>query len=162
MKTQVVFSFLIVTLIMYSCKKEVTYVYEVDEVQVSQGGPDKDNVKNTIEFISIAYSDLFGTTIPADDLYELSVAYSSFGDKKLIEDMIIKNFMGDSTINIPSQGTMQNDPGVFVDETYTKLYNRLPNEFEKWFLSNMIANDTTIDPELIYYSLMTANEYRYY
>ena len=45
---------------------------------------------------------------------------------------------------------------------YTKIYNRTPDEYELWFISNMIENDSDLTSELIYFSLMTANEYRYY
>lgn len=162
MKKQILLLSTIVLTVIAGCKKETSYVYEVLPEEVNQGGVEKVNVKNTIEFISIAYSDLFGTSIPADELYNLSVAYSSFGDKKLIEDMIVKNFMSDPNINLPTKSSMQSDPEKFITDTYKKLFNRIPNEYEKWFLADMISNDNNIEPDLIYYSLMTSNEYRYY
>ena len=74
------------------CKKETQYIYDVNPVTVEQEGGIKQHPKTTTEFISIAYSDLFGSTISNADLQKLNVAYSAFGDRKLIEDMIIKNF----------------------------------------------------------------------
>lgn len=147
---------------LFACKKDVSYIYDVNDVTVSQPGVSKPNVKSTLEFISIAYSDLFGTTIAAGELTDLSLSYLAFGDKKFIEDRIIRNFLNKTGVIIPSQTTMTADAGVFVQATYRKFYNRDPNEFEKWQIVNKINSDTTITPELVYYSFMTSDEYRYY
>lgn len=145
-----------------SCKKDVSYVYDVDDTTVSQPGVSKPNVKNTLEFISIAYSDLFGTTIGAGELTDLSLCYLAFGDKKFIEDLIIRNFLNKPGVVIPTQATMTADVSAFVHATYRKFYNRDPNEFEKWQVVNYINSNSTVTPELIYYSFMTSDEYRYY
>lgn len=152
--------FLIVVL--FSCKKDVSYIYDVNDTTVSQPGVSKPNVKSTLEFISIAYSDLFGTTIAASELTDLSLSYLAFGDKKFIEDLIIRNFLNKPGVVIPSQATMTADVPAFVNATYRKFYNRDPNEFEKWQVVNYINSNSTITPELIYYSFMTSDEYRYY
>lgn len=157
-----VLSTLYLLLVFASCKKEKKYVYEVTDVGVAADGSNKSNVKTTTEFISIAYSDLFGTTIPNDELVKLTTIYSSFGDKKLVEDMIIKNFLNKTGVSIPSKATMNTDVNLFLKNSYKKLFNREPNEFEVWSLKNTIVADTSITPELIYYSMMTSNEYRYY
>ncbi len=145
-----------------SCKKETKYVYGVKDVTVNQSGVNKPNVKNTLEFISIAYSDLLGQSIGASELTELSVCYLSFGDKKFIEDLIIRNFLKKPGVVIPTQTQMNGDVAAFVQATYRKFYNRDPNEFEKWQIVNYIKNTTGITPELVYYSFMTSDEYRYY
>jgi hypothetical protein len=87
----------------------------------------------------------------------------AFGDKKLIEEKVIKNFLNEPTIDIPtldrtSESTIQN----FVTDGYKKLFNRTPDEYELWFVTDMIQKDTALTAELIYFSFMTANEYRYY
>ena len=147
---------------LFSCKKDQKYVYGVNDVTVTQPGANKPNVKSTIEFISIAYSDLFGTTISASDLTNLSLCYLAFGDKKFIEDLIIRNFLNKTGVIIPAQSQMSADVPAFVQATYRKFYNRDPNEFEKWQLVNYIQNNTSVTPELVYYSFMTSDEYRYY
>jgi len=155
--------FLFFVVAISSCKKDPSYVYDVNDVNVTQPGVSKPNVKSTLEFISIAYSDLFGTTISAGELTDLSLAYLSFGDKKFIEDLIIRNFLNKTGVIIPSQSTMTSDVSKFVSDTYRKFYNRDPNEFEKWQVVNYInGNIANITPELIYYSFMTSDEYRYY
>ena len=151
-------------LFLFSCKKDkqFDYIYDVNDVNVHQTGVSKPNVKSTIEFISIAYSDLFGTTISASDLTELSLCYLAFGDKKFIEDLIIRNFLNKTGVIIPTSTTMNADVPAFVQTTYRKFYNRDPNEFEKWQIVNYINSTPNITPELVYYSFMTSDEYRYY
>lgn len=145
-----------------SCTKEKTYLYDVNDVTVRQPGSEKPNVKSTNEFVSIAYSDLFGKTISQNELLDLTLAYNSFGDKKLIEDMIIKNFLNNTTVIIPSPAEMRNDVPKFVTDTYKKFLNRLPDEYEKWYISNLVSSDTSVKPVHVYYSVMTSNEYRNY
>jgi hypothetical protein len=155
--------FLLIVLTLVSCKKEKKAVYALNDVNISQNSANKDHLKSTTEFISIAYSDIFGTVITTDKLADLSTMYRAFGDKKLIEEMVIKNFLNESTIQIPqidrtSEITIQN----FVSNSYKKLFNRTPDEYELWFVADMILKDDALTAELIYFSLMTANEYRYY
>ena len=155
--------FLLSVLTLVSCKKEKKAVYGLNDVNISQNSANKDHLKSTTEFISIAYSDIFGTVITTDKLADLSTMYRAFGDKKLIEEMVIKNFLNESTIQIPqidrtSEITIQN----FVSNSYKKLFNRTPDEYELWFVADMILKDDALIAELIYFSLMTANEYRYY
>jgi hypothetical protein len=76
--------------------------------------------------------------------------------------MIILNLLNKPGVKIPAEAEMMADPGAFVDATYRKLYVRDPSQFERWWLSNKISTDTALSPELVYYSLMTSDEYRYY
>src|SRR5689334_8982385 len=117
-----------------ACSKEKTYLYEVNPVNVTQQNGVKGTAKSTTEFISIAYADLFGTTISNDDLTKLFTAYSSFGDKKLIEDRIIRQFLDLPGTNIPTSQQMRNDIPTYITNSYKKLFNRNPNEFEKYYL----------------------------
>ena len=155
--------FLLSILTLVSCKKEKKVTYHVNDVNITQNSAVKDHLKSTTEFISIAYSDIFGTVITTAKLADLSTMYRAFGDKKLIEEMVIKNFLNESTIQIPqidrtSEITVQN----FVNNSYKKLFNRTPDEYELWFVTDMIIRESDLNAELIYFSLMTANEYRYY
>ena len=150
-------------LILVSCKKEKDVTYQLDDVTIENNAANKDHLKTTTEFISIAYSDIFGTVISTNKLADLTRIYKAFGDKKLIEQMVIKNFLNEPSIQIPQiDRTSISTINSFVQNMYTKLYNRTPDEYELWFVSNMIENDSDLTSELIYFSLMTANEYRYY
>ena len=160
MKKLVLFAILIFTL--SSCKKETDFVYEVNDVQVSKDKIGKGIPKTTVEFISIAYSDLVGSTISQNDLSRVTLLYLAFGDKRLIEDLLIKNIVNSPVVNIPSEEVMRNDISAFINSTYLKLFNREPNEVELYTLSKQISENTNITPKLVYYAMMTSDEYRYY
>ncbi len=155
--------FIISLLIFFSsCKKEQDYIYELNPVTVSQSGSGKDNVKSTIEFISIAYSDLFGTGISSAELIKLDLAYQSFGDRKLIEDMIIRNFLNKPGVQLPTDAQMRSDINAFILKSYLKFFNREAQAFEAWYIKDLIEKNAGINPAMVYYAMMTSNEYRYY
>ncbi len=142
---------------------DAEYVYELNNVTLYQDGIKKPNSKTLNEFASIAWTELFGTSMDDSKLNALNYAHVSFGDKKMIEDLLIRNFLNESGVQIPTKTDMLNDIDVFVENTYKKLYGRYPNEFEAWQLKEFIQNNNTeVNPELIYYTFMTSNEYRYY
>ena len=149
-------------LIATGCQKEQNIIYEVNDVNVQDPNANKDYVKSLTEFISIAYTDLFGESISQAELQRLAVPYAGFGDLKLIEELIIKNFLNDSNIEIPTDQEMRSNVDQFLMDTYQKFLNRFPNEFELWHMKNLIEENQDVTPELVYYSIMTSNEYRYY
>jgi hypothetical protein len=147
---------------MSACKKEKTFLYEVEDVTISPSGTGKDNVKSTTEFISIAYADLYGTGISSTYLQQLNVIYNSFGDKKLIEERIIRAFLNDPAAIIPASVSVNGDTAQFIINTYKKFYNRMPDAFESYYVKELIRTDIYTTPRVIYYSFMTSDEYRYY
>jgi hypothetical protein len=149
-------------LLFAGCQKEKNIIYEVNDVNVQNPDANKDYVKSLTEFISIAYTDLFGESISQAQLQTLAVPYAGFGDLKLIEELIIKNFLNDPNVNIPTNAEMRENVDQFLFDTYQKFLNRAPNEFELWRLKSMIEENENITPDLVYYSIMTSNEYRYY
>jgi hypothetical protein len=155
-------SFWMIFIISSGCKKERIVVYEVNQERVYQNANEKKSLKNETEFISIAYSDLFETNITYDMLQKIQGPYVSFGDRGLMVDLIIRNFLASPAARIPSDSEMRADIPRFVSETYMKFYNREPNEYEQWKMEQMIRNDSKITAELVYYAMMTSDEYRYY
>jgi hypothetical protein len=155
---------LILVLFISACKKDdPTYLFEVDNIQVKPNSANKDRLKTDIEFISIAYNDLYGANISQSELDEIIRSYQSFGDKSLVIELIIKKFVFSSQSNITtidrsSDATIE----AFVQESYEKIYNRTPNSFEKWYLTDFLKSNEDINSQTFYYSIMTANEYRYY
>lgn len=149
-------------LVLGGCKKENIYTYGVDEVTIEQPGASKPTVKSDFELISIAYTDLFGTTIPPDKLQDAAVSYQAFGDKRLIIDMLILNYLNDPAVVIPSDANMRADLDGFVDATFRKFFVRNPSAFERWYVADLIAKDPALTPDLVYYAFMTSNEYRFY
>ena len=150
-------------ILMLACSKEPNYLFEVENVQITQASADKNRLKTDIEFVSIAYNDLYGRNIPQGELDDIITVYKSFGDKSMVIPMIIKKFISSENsqtmnINRDSKLTIDN----FVQSTYEKIFNRTPNAFEKWYLSDYIQNNKDVSGEMVYYGLMTSNEYRYY
>lgn len=154
----------IALLMLSSCSNDDPYfLFEVDNVEVQQSDANKNRLKTDIEFVSIAYNDLYGSNIPQNQLEEIITSYKSFGDKSLVIELIIKKFIVDESSDIPSLVRVSRQSvETFVLDAYEKLYNRTPNAFEKWHMTELIMNNTNIDAEMIFFSMMTANEYRYY
>ncbi len=149
--------------LLFACKDpDPTFLYEVNEVEINPSSLKKNNLKSDLEFISLAYSDLYGTTIPEQALLQMVQAYNSLGDKQLIADYIIKNLINAPGAQVPSSQAMRRDVDRFINDTYKKFYVREPDEYERWFFQQLIDQDASITPELIYYSFLTSDEYRYY
>ena len=150
------------TITLVSCAKEKVYVYELADVAIAQPGIAKPNVKTNKQYISIAYTDVFGSTVSQSELSDLEQAYLSFADKTVIEDLIIRNFLNESSMNLPSESDMLADVSAFVTTAYNRVYNRQPSEYELWYHVNEINESSVVTPELFYYALLTSNEYRQY
>ncbi|MDX2249511.1 MAG: hypothetical protein SF052_22195 [Bacteroidia bacterium] len=155
--------FFLLFLFLWACKPtEDIYLYEVNDLEVTQSGIDKNNPKSDLEFISLAYSDLFGKTISDNSLQSMILAYNGLGDKALISDLIIRNMLNSPEADIPANQEMRADVEAFVVATFKKFYVREPGEYELWFFRSLIESDSEITPEIIYYALLTSDEYRFY
>ena len=86
----------------------------------------------------------------------------AFGDKKLLEDLLIKNMINRPEALLPSNQTMRADVDLFVVNAYQKLYNRSPNELEVFTLKKNINENAQMTSVMVYYAMMTSDEYRYY
>ncbi|HLP18862.1 MAG TPA: hypothetical protein VK174_01100 [Chitinophagales bacterium] len=142
------------------CNKEKRYVYEVQPQELYQNAAQKQYLKTTDQFISIAYTHLFNASITNNELNKINVALLAVGDKATIQDMIVKNMIKD--VQTISNNDMRADLPAFVDQTYLRFFNRKPNEFEAWKLKDLVEKNADITPKMVYYSMMTSNEYRYY
>ena len=155
--------YILLLIVLSSCKRDPSYIFEVNDVTVTASTGEKNRLKTDIEFVSIAHTDIFGSNISSNNLENIVTTYKSFGDKSLTIEMIIRKFIDDGGTNITAiDRSSKTSIESFVINTYKKLYNREPDAFEKWYLSDLIANDDEINAEIVYFSMMTANEYRYY
>lgn len=158
-----IFVALLSTLILFSsCNREKRYIYQVEEQELYQNASEKRNLKSTTQFISIAYNDLFGTAITTDELTKFDIALQAFGDKAVLQDMIVKSMINRGGVQIIDNNAMRADVSAFVESTYLRFYNRKPTEFEAWKMKDMIDKNADISPKMVYYTMMTSNEYRYY
>lgn len=153
---------LLINLILVTGCQKGLKVYEIEPIHISPNKPRRPFVKNTEQFIAIAFSDLTGQPINQSELNSLKLIYESVGDMKMVEELIIKNLLNRPDIQIPSRPEMLNDIPGFIQLSWLKFYNREPTESERWQLEKMIKEDKneTITPELLWFSLMTSNEYR--
>lgn len=149
-------------LLQTSCNKEKRYIYQVQDQELYQSAAQKQNLKTTDQFISIAYSHLFGVSITNNELTQYNVSLQALGDKATMQDMIVKSMINRGGVQLVTNSAMRADIPTFVEETYLRFYNRKPNEFERWKMKDLIEKGTDITPKMIYYSMMTSDEYRYY
>ena len=159
MKKLIAIACLVLTLT--SCKRETLDVFVVDPIQVNQS-KDRDNLKSDLQFISIAYADLFGSQISNRDLQALMSGYNSVGDKQLVIDRIIRKLLTSPGINKPNAVTMRSDLDAFIQESFKRFFVRDAAEMEVWYFKSVIEENPDIQPEEIYYVLMSSEEYRYY
>lgn len=151
--------------------EEKQYVYELEEVSVNNQKTSKSNKKSDIEYLSVAYSDLFGETISNEELNLRLNTYVAVGDKQAVMDMFIRNMLNidESGLDcnapdrvVPCARTMREAPERFVVDTYKKFYVRQPSPYELEFWKRKINKSETMTPGQVYYAFMTSKEYRYY
>ena len=147
---------------MVACKVQELNVYEIEDFHVEEYVGTKQNLKSDIQFISIAYSDLFGKEIPSDELNYYMESYDSIGDKTLIIDIIVRAFLNNEQVEIPTDSFMRSDPETFIRNTYKKFLVRQPSDAEVWYFKNIISNHQELKPITVYYAVIISDEYRYY
>lgn len=153
---------LVLILTLFACTKEEVNVYEVKEVTLYQSASEKTNLKSDDQFLAILFTDLYGKTISAQEMAVLVGAYSSFGDKPLVINMMTKSMLADPNSVKPTDTEMRANLDDFIEETFTRFLVRKPTEQEVWFFRNRIEQNPALTPSDVYYALITANEYRYY
>lgn len=144
-----------------ACRKEIIQVFEVQTQQISQTNIQKELFKQDLEFISSAYSDLFGKAIPETELNSAIRCYAGTSDKSLITDRIIRSYLNNPNVNVPTAKQMRNDVDAFTKNTYSRFYHRDPSEMELYKVSKSIKDDLNMTPEIVYFSFLTSNEYKF-
>lgn len=159
------------TLLTTSCKKEViqevvydNIIYEVDTVPVYQSNEEKDRLKSPLQYISGVYSNLYLSSIPSSILDNLVVYRLSYGDKTLVNEMILNAMLEDPTVlaAIPDDDTMREDVEQFVRECYLRFYLRNPTAYESYVLTDMIDADPDMTVVDVYRAFLLSNEYMFY
>lgn len=153
---------LLLVLVISACETEVVNVYEVNRVELNGSASEKKNLKNDEQFIAILYRDLFNKNIDTESMDVLLETYSSFGDKPLIIDQIIKSMLGLPGIQVMTDSQMRADPKAFVNQLFEQFLVRKPTAQEQWFLENQIQQNPGLKAMDIYYAILTSEEYRYY
>lgn len=152
-----------------SCKKEIVQnhiydnvIYQLDTVPVYSSALEKTKKKTNEQYLTILYADLFNQAISSNQLAEMALLISAVGDKLMIRELIVSSFMNDANVSLPTDNEMRIDVDDFITDTYIKFFVRLPNEYERYYLKNLIEDDLNLSPELIYTSFALSTEYLYY
>jgi hypothetical protein len=152
----------ILTITLFSCKKEYRYIYDVGNEVVYENNSEKNKQKSSAQFISILYSNLFQSSISLQESNQLSELRMAVGDKQVADNLIINNYVNSAGVNLPSDTDMRADIPKFVEETYIRFYLRKPTPYEAKFLKEEIENDPGLSPKLIYAAFAESNEYKFY
>jgi hypothetical protein len=148
------------TLIFSGCEKDK--LYEVNEETILPPNANKTKVKSDQQYIAILYANLFQTALSSDNLFEASECVQSIGDKDLIHEVLISNYMNENGVILPSNEEMRADIDGFLTETYNRFLVRNPTEAERQYFKNYINTHPNVRPELVYFSFALSNEYQYY
>ena len=160
-KRHYAYCFLIACLFISSCK-EKTYLYEVNDVLVTDNNADKDKEKTIEQYLSILYTNLFQQALSPNQLVEATEIVTSIGDKQVAYETIIAKFMARPDVMLPSKASMHNNTEQFIIDTYNRFFVRRPTEAEKAFFIHFIETRPNVTPEMIYTAFATSNEYYYY
>jgi len=149
----------LIAMVLASCSNEL--VYDVGTLEPSNEG-NKTELKDDLQFMSIAYRDLFGEEVPPDVLSTMRKAYISFGDKELIIDEIVQTMLVSPDLDLPSDAAIAADRSAFISDTYRKFLLRDPSDFELAFWESQLIEQTDLTAKDVYYVFMTCQEYKYY
>jgi hypothetical protein len=144
------------------CQKQLVNEYEIVPVHVDNQGGKKGTLKTDLQFITIMYADLFGTSIPSAELNNINQAYLSFGDKDVVIERIAQHFLLNSAAQIPTDNYMRFNTDQFIAEAYNRFYVRKPTEAETYYLRKLIKENGEIKARDVFYAFVTAEEYKYY
>lgn len=164
MSMRILTSVIILSMFFYSCKKNEFAEYEVNDVDVYNNSHrlKKGTRKNDVQYISILSTNLFQKPISSAKVIQTQRVIESVGDKALVNEIIISNYMNESTVILPEDADMRADVENFVIETYKRFYVRPPSEVEKTFFVNYIEANTNVSVEMVYTSFAASDEYLFY
>ncbi|WNJ19734.1 hypothetical protein [Pontibacter sp. G13] len=145
-----------------SCQTPTSYTYEVLPLEIPAPQSEKTKLKTTEQYISVLYTDLFQKALSPQDMSQLRQLIQSVGDKDVIHEIILSNFLNRPDVIIPTRTDMEADIDDFLEDTYHRFYIRPPTEAERNYLRNHIVSHPELTPELVYISFALSDEYQYY
>lgn len=160
MKPLINLSLAILCLAFFACKQGV--VYDVQEEAISPIDAQKGKLKSEGQYISILHANLFQKALSANELVEIENIIFGFGDKDLIHEVLISNFMNNNDVKLATDSFMHANTDQFLLDTYERFLVRTPSEAEKTWFKNYIETHPNVTPELIYFAFALSNEYLYY
>tara|TARA_B110000116_G_C16725190_1_gene531048 strand:+ start:690 stop:1172 length:483 start_codon:yes stop_codon:yes gene_type:complete len=153
--------FLILIIFLNSCKKDDP-IYEINQINASSYNANKNKLKTPSQYISILYANLFQKALSPNELVEITRCIESVGDKQIVHEVIISNFMNKEGVSIPSDSLMREDLNLFLEETYKRFYVRDITEAEREYFLNFFASHPNVSSEMVYTAFSLSNEYQFY
>ncbi|MGY8989270.1 MAG: hypothetical protein ACKVJA_03330 [Flavobacteriales bacterium] len=147
-------------LLFSSCKKD--NVYELNEVNATSYNANKNKLKSANQYISIVHANLFQQALAANELVEISNCIQSIGDKQVVHEIILSNFMNKEGVIMPSDSLMRDDLDLFIEETYKRFFVRDITEAEREFFLSFFQSHPNVSAEMVYMAFSLSNEYQYY
>jgi hypothetical protein len=157
-----IFSILIILfLFTTSCQKE-EYRYGLTSVDILQPSANKNKLKTAEQYVAVLYVNFFQKAISTKELVELERLVRSVGDKRLIYELIISNFLNSPDVILPTNAEMRADIAIFLEETYRRFYVRKPTQIELNYYKNYLENNSAVNPEMIYFAFAISDEFFFY
>jgi hypothetical protein len=153
--------FLTLIIFLNSCKKDDP-IYEINQINASSYNANKNKLKTPSQYISILYANLFQKALSPNELVEITRCIESVGDKQIVHEVIISNFMNKEGVSIPSDSLMREDLNLFLEETYKRFYVRDITEAEREYFLNFFASHPNVSSEMVYTAFSLSNEYQFY
>jgi hypothetical protein len=148
-------------LLFATCKKDDP-VYGVNQIESYAYNANKNKLKTPSQYISILYANLFQTALSANELVEITNCIESVGDKELVHEVVISNFMNKEGVTIPSDSLMRADLNLYIEEVYKRFYVRDISEAEREFFLDFFASHPNVSSEMVYTAFALSNEYQFY
>ena len=152
---------LIVFFSIAACKKDEP-IYEINQLQSHSYNANKNKLKSASQYISILYANLFQKALSPNELVEITRCIESVGDKGLVHEVVLSNFMNKEGVIIPSDSLMRADLDLFIEETYKRFYVRDITEAEREYFLNFFASHPDVSSEMVYMAFSLSNEYQFY
>jgi len=115
--------------------------------------------KTDIQFISIAYMDVFGKAIPQQELNSLKEIFLSQGDQELNRNALIGRLLQNHTGELPGEHLLANNPTSFLRFCFKHFYRRIPSKSELEELTDTQQKEPLTVSQW-YYAFMISNEYQ--
>ena len=144
-----------------SCKKDDP-IYDVNQIHSNSYNANKTKLKTPGQYISILYANLFQQALSANELVEITRCIESVGDKEIVHEVIISNFMNKEGVTIPSDSLMRADLNSFIVEAYKRFYVRNITEAEREYFLIFFESHPNISSEMVYTAFSLSNEYQFY
>lgn len=153
---------LIISFICFSSCRKDDAVYDINQIQSQSYNANKNKLKTTGQYISILHANLFQKALSSNELVEITRCIESVGDKELVHEIILSNFMNKEGVIIPSDSLMRADLDLYIEETYKRFFVRDITEAEREFFLNFFTTHPDVSSEMVYTAFSLSNEYQFY